>query len=422
MPKVGNHTSLRYKSLLFLLSPVILSYIIYRSIKDGGWRYFCQRLGLNYPPSLSDSILIHCASVGEFNAAKPLILNLCERYPEEKIVISTNTPTAAQLVSKLQIKNILHIYLPLDYSVTVKALIKRISPKCILVLETEIWPTLFLLSANNNIPVAIVNGRISNKSLKANSIIKNDFETALQCLSVIFTRSEEDRSKFISVGAEASSTLKVGNLKYALKSHHHNNLPCTTIKRPFILAVSTHDDEELQLAQHINLLRKKNYLLVIAPRYPDRCKQLLRKFEQENIKVVLRSTQEETADNCDIYIVDTLGELDMYFNEAALVFVGGSLIQRGGHNILEPASFGKCVIVGPYTDNFEFETKELLAANGLIQVNDNHNLGVKLVQLLNNDVERAQYGNNAQKFIEQKSAILNEYLKLLQPIIKHTPS
>ncbi len=188
MSKPLNCTSLRYKSLLFLLSPVALGYIVYRSIKDGGWRYFSQRLGFNYIPSASPSILIHCASVGEVNAAKPLILELCNQYPDKNIVISTNTPTGAQLVSKLQHQNISHAYLPLDYSFAVNAFLSCIDPVCVLILETEIWPTLFFLTAKKNIPIAIINGRLTNKSIRASNLIKNDYQSSLKNLTLLLTR------------------------------------------------------------------------------------------------------------------------------------------------------------------------------------------------------------------------------------------
>lgn len=419
MSKPSNRTSLRYKSLLFLLSPLALGYIVYRSIKDGGWRYFSQRLGFNYIPSASRSILIHCASVGEVNAAKPLISELWKQFPDKNIVISTNTPTAAQLVSNLQNQNISHAYLPLDYSFAVNAFLGCIDPICILILETEIWPTLFFLAAEKNIPIAIINGRLTNKSIRASSLIRNDFQSSLKNLTLLLTRSNDDRSKYIKIGADEKSTHTVGNLKYAIKPYLNANLPCTTIKRPFLLAVSTHDDEEIQLAQHLDILKQKNYLLVIAPRYPDRGKQLLQQLRHESFKVAIRSNRDVITNDTDIYIVDTLGELDMYYNEAALVFVGGSLIQRGGHNILEPASFGKCVMVGPYTDNFALETKELLEVNGVIQITDNNDLRRKLAHLLNNDSERSQYGMNAQHFIEQKTVVLMDYLKHLQPLLNH---
>ena len=395
-----------------------MGYIIYRSIKDGGWRYFSQRLGFNYMASSLRPILIHCASVGEFNAAKPLILELCNQYVDIRIVISTNTPTAAQIVSKLQHQNILHVYLPLDYSIIVNAFLNRIDPICVFILETEIWPTLFSLTAKRNIPIAIINGRLSDRSLQTSSFIKNDYQRSLQNLTMLLARSNDDRSKFIQIGADENSTHTVGNLKYAISSCPNSNLSLAAIKRPFLLAVSTHDDEEIQLAQHIKLLKRHHYLLVIAPRYPDRGKKLSRQLQQQNLNIALRSNQDTITDSTEIYIVDTLGELDMYFNEAALVFVGGSLVQRGGHNILEPASFGKCVVVGPYTDNFSLETKELLEENGVIQITDNYDLGIKLVDLLNDDQGRAQFGVNAQQFIEQKKKVLDDYLKYLQPLIK----
>ena len=144
--------------------------------------------------------MIHCASVGEFNAAKPLIQKLCEEQPEKIIVLSTNTPTAAKLVLKLQHRNISHVYLPLDYAIFVNTFLKRIDPKYILILETEIWPNLFLLAARKNIPIAIVNGRLTDKSTKASNLIKQDYDAALKKLSIILCRSNEDRSKFISLG------------------------------------------------------------------------------------------------------------------------------------------------------------------------------------------------------------------------------
>ena len=406
-----------YKLLLLLLSLPGLGYIIYRSLKDGGWRYFSQRLGFNYTPSIPASILIHCASVGEVNAAKPLMFALREKFPDKTIVVSTNTPTGAQVVAKLQDRNIFHVYLPLDYFIPVNHFLNSVDPNCILILETEIWPTLFFTAANKGIPISIINGRLSNKSLHANHVIKNEWQSALKNLTLLLTRSSEDRARFISCGANEKTTHAVGNLKYAGQAMVNEGLPCTPINRPFLLAVSTHADEELQLAAHTGLLEKENYLLVIAPRYPGRGKKLLPQLRHVGHNVALRSNQDPITGDTNIYIVDTLGELDMFYNEAALVFVGGSLIKRGGHNILEPANFGKCVMVGPHTDNFALEVQELLAANGIIQITDNAELGSKLAYLLKNDHERMRYGLNARQFIEQKATVIMEYVERLQPLV-----
>lgn len=396
-----------------------MAYVAYRSFKDGGWQYFKQRFGFGYVEFSSRPIHFHCASVGEFITAKPLIQTIQTKYPDKNIVVTTNTPTAASLVNKIDHKNITHHYLPIDLAFSVKRFLNKIHPQCTLILETEIWPTYYSSAANKLIPIIIINARLSSKTSETNQFIKNEYARALKNVSLILARSKEDYEKYIELGATAKKLHTVGNLKYAITETANKELACTTIKRPFFLAASTHEDEETQIAQHVELLKRKNYLLIFAPRYPDRCKQLAQQFQNNGMKVAVRSQRDEIVDTTDIYIVDTLGELNMFFNEAALVFIGGSLIARGGHNILEPASFGKCIIVGPHTDNFALETKELLQADALIQVSDNHQLGTKLISLLKDDLQREHYGKNAMHFIEKQSSVLHAYLEHLQPILEN---
>ncbi|MCY4420065.1 MAG: hypothetical protein OXC42_02255 [Gammaproteobacteria bacterium] len=419
MPKPIHRTTLRYRALVILLSPIAFGYTVYRAVKDGGRRYFLQRFGIDYPRITLPSLLIHCASVGEFHAAKPLIFKLRDLYPDHHLVISTNTPTAAVLVSKLEDKKISHVYMSLDYSFAVSQLLAHVRPVCVLVLETEIWPTLFFQAAKNDITIAIINGRLSDKTLRANRFLKNEQQFSLQNLDLILARSEEDRLKFLRLGAEHQTTHVGGNLKYA-STRIDKPLQQTATKYPFVLAISTHEDEELQLAQHLPLLREKKHLLVIAPRYPERSQALCRQLQQQNWTVSLHSQANGTTSQTDVYIVDTFGELDGFLSEAALVFVGGSLISRGGHNLLEPAGFGKCTVIGPHTENFALETKELQEADGVIQVDDNQDLGLELARLLNNTDVRDQYGKNAQQFVRQKASVLDSYIEHLRPILQPT--
>ncbi len=412
-------TSTRYKLFLLILSPLALAHIVYRSFKDGGLRYFKQRLGFGYTKfQPSSCIHFHCASVGEFITAKPLINALHAAFPTKQIVISTNTPTSASLVSKMENKEIIHHYFPIDLAFCVKRFLKNVQPIACFILETEIWPTFYSFAAKKFIPISIINARLSNKTLHANNFIKNEYANALKNVSQVLARSKQDHTNYVNLGASPKVIQTLGNLKYSINNTNNKSLACTTIKRPFFFAASTHEDEESQLSEHIELLRRKNYLLVIAPRYPNRCKSLAQQFRSKNLQVALRSQHDEINDTTDIYIVDTLGELDLFYNEAALVFVGGSLIERGGHNILEPANFGKCIIVGPHTENFELETKELLQADAIIQIKDNHALGLQLVWLLKNDLQREEYGENAIRFVEQQSGILGTYINSIQPIIQ----
>lgn len=417
MSKPLHRTTLRYRVLILLLGPVAITYTAYRAVKDGGWRYFLQRFGFSYPPVQAPSILIHCASVGEFNAAKPLIFRLRELYPGYRLVISTNTPTAAKLVSEQADERITHVYMPLDYRFAVNRLLMRVRPISVLVLETEIWPTLFYQTAKKGIDIAIVNGRLSDKTLRASRFFKNEQQASLRNLSLILARSEEDHLRFLGLGAEPRTTHVAGNLKYA--AARTGKATCrTAFKFPFLLAVSTHEDEELQLAQHLPLLREKNHLLVIAPRYPERSQALCHQLQRENWTVTLHSQGDGVTEQTDIYIIDALGQLDGFFSEASLVFVGGSLISRGGHNLLEPAGFGRCTVVGPHTDNFTLETKELKEARALVQVSDNRELGLQLSHLLDKAKVRDQYGENAQQFVQRKAGVLDSYLGHLQPILQ----
>ena len=417
MSKPLHRTTLRYRALILLLSPVAIIYTVYRAVKDGGWRYLLQRFGFDYPPVQAPSVLIHCASVGEFNAAKPLILRLHDQYPDYHLVISTNTPTAAKLVSEQADERITHVYMPLDYPFSVNRLLAHVCPISVLILETEIWPTLFFQTAKKGIDIAIINGRLSDKTLRAGRFLKNEQQASLKNLSQILTRSEDDHLKFLSLGAEPNTTHVAGNLKYAAARTGQSSSR-TAFKYPFFLAVSTHEDEELQLTQHLPLLREKNHRLVIAPRYPERSQALRHQLQQENWTVTLHSQRDGTEERTDIYIVDALGQLDGFFSEATLVFVGGSLISRGGHNLLEPAGFGKCTVVGPHTDNFALETKELKEAEALVQVSDNRELGLQLAHLLDNAKARNQYGENAQQFVQRNACVLDGYIRRLQPMLQ----
>lgn len=411
-------TSTRYKFSLLLLSPIALAYVVYRSFKDGGWKYFKQRLGFDYQNFPSQPIHVHCASVGELITAKPLILAINVNYPDKPIVITTNTPTAASLARKIKQSTISHHYFPIDLTFSVKRFLKIVQPACSLILETEIWPTYYSQATKQNIPIAIINARLTSKSTKTNTFLKNEISHTLKNVYLLLARSEDDCQRYKNLCPDLRSAHIVGNLKYAASDTNNKQLACTTIKRPFLLAASTHENEEMQLVDHIELLKRKNYLLILAPRYPDRCKQLSQQLNAMGLEVSVRSKHEEITNTTDVYLADTLGELNMFYNECALVFVGGSLISRGGHNILEPASFGKCIIVGPHTDNFALETKELLQANALIQVDNNHDLGLALIKLLKDDTQREQFGKNAEKFMNSRSGILDAYIKHLDPLIK----
>ena len=215
-----------------------MAYVTYRAFKDGGIQYFLQRLGFGYKKLESGPIHFHCASVGEYITAKPLIFAFLAVNPKYKIVISTNTPTAASLIAKDTDKNLIHCYFPVDFSFSVRRFLKYIQPRASFILETEIWPTYYSLAKLYEIPISIINARLSEKTLQANHLMKKEYSHALSSVVKILARSTEDREKYISLGANPQATETIGNLKYSTYNHEHNLLACTTIKRPFFLAAS----------------------------------------------------------------------------------------------------------------------------------------------------------------------------------------
>ncbi|MEM7401928.1 MAG: glycosyltransferase N-terminal domain-containing protein, partial [Pseudomonadota bacterium] len=193
-------TSTRYKLSLLAISPLAFAHVIYRTLNDGGMRYFKQRLGFGYKHFKNKPIHFHCASVGEFITAKPLILSIQSSHPDKKILITSNTPTAANLVDKLNHQHIYHHYLPLDFTILVNKFLKRTKPLCCFILETEIWPTFYSQAKKNNIDITIINARLSEKTLGASNFIRNEYARALKNVFQILTRTKDDHKNLLELG------------------------------------------------------------------------------------------------------------------------------------------------------------------------------------------------------------------------------
>jgi len=342
----------RYRLLLRMLSPLIVLHAAWRSTRDGGRRYWQERLGLyaRTTAQTSGGQWIHAASVGEVMTVMPLI-NVLAKKSSERILVTTNTPTGAQVLASNTRDNIEHKYLPIDFPGAVQRFLNREKPDSGWIVETEIWPWLYACCQQRTIPLTIINARLSPSTLKhANSWLAPVYRQALNHITVL-ARSEADARGFIQLGAQAQRVCTVGNLKYAQQPV---DTPSKRIfDRHYCVAASTHDDEELQLASAWLDITSEQ-LLVIVPRHPERGPALQNSLEKlvSQSTVALRSRGQSPSSRDVLYIADTLGELNDWYSHAAAVFVGGSLVQRGGHNLLEPARFGKAIAVGPHTSNF----------------------------------------------------------------------
>jgi 3-deoxy-D-manno-octulosonic-acid transferase len=410
---------LGYRLLLALSAPLLLGYTLLRARRDGGKRYLLQRLGFAFP-QLDRPIWLHCASVGEVIAALPLIDALRERQPNTPLLVTTNTPTGADVLLKKRGEQVTHAYLPLDFRFAVARFFRRCQPRSSLILETELWPNLYRAAAARGTPVRLVNARLSQKTLGANALLKAAYRSCLANAAQVLARGKADADGFRQLGASAEKVQVIGNIKFAATGGSTAEMP-RLIERRYWLAASTHDDEELQLARMWQELAPRDELLVIAPRHPERRDAILRQLEPLGLRVTVRSRDETIAADTQLYLADTLGELGKFIAHAELVFMGGSLIERGGQNLLEPARAGKAILCGPDMSNFAAELALFREADAVVQLAANEELAETVAGLLDSAARRQQLGDNAAAVMLREQNVIDRYLEQLADALSEAP-
>ena len=398
-----------YRLLLIFFFPIIFIYTVKIAIRYRSLKYFMQRYGFAYPVVGDATIWVHCASVGEVNTAMPLIKLFLEHNPDQQFVVSTATPTGAKMVVNSKLNNVIHCYLPVDLYLCVRRFLRKVKPALAFIMETELWPELYHQCHKLDIPITIINGRLSRRTLNANNWLKKQYKSALGRVDHVLARSETDRQGFLVLGCDAQKIEVLGNLKFANSADL--NVPDVSdfTRRHYILAASTHDNEEIQLAELWKDIDVAGRLLVIVPRHPERGKKIADELQASGLDVVLRSDQQPVTENTQIYIADTLGELTGFMANAEIVFMGGSLVKHGGQNILEPARLSRPIIVGPYFYNFQQEVDQFLDNQACIQVEDINQLATSITDLLNNKDLRDTLSSRAAQLMEQQHDIAEQY-------------
>lgn len=404
----------RYRCLIALASPLIITYTLWRANKDGGKRYLSQRLGFyskdQQQAANSAEIWIHAASVGELVTVLPLIKRI--KVP---LLVTTTTPTGAAALERENLHHVTHEYLPIDFSYACQGFLTHKKLQKGWIVETEIWPCLFSAARNHQISLSIINARLTDKTSRlSHGVLSTAFIKALRGVTVM-ARSADDAKRYIELGSQPEITTPVGNLKYA----HSNTSKIETqalIQDVYFLAASTHEDEEIQIAREWNRRYKKEIgeaILVIAPRHPERGERIARQLAESNIPASRRSLGEPLSGKTSIYIADTMGELQCWYTHAKACFVGGSLIRRGGHNMLEPARVGCPIISGPHTFNFQDIVANLLAHESM-SVAQNATQVLDFFAAVHNDRKTYQYvAERARQRAILSEGILDEYLARL---------
>lgn len=403
-----------YRALGALLAPLFAGHAVARALRDGGRVYLHQRFGRIEPVPGPEPVWLHCASVGEVVTALPLLQAL-QDAGIGPLVLSTNTPTGHATARLRAGDDIRVMYLPIDRPRPLRRFLDRLRPRAALILETELWPWLYSELGRRDVPVVLVNARLSARTLDAPRWWRAMAAHCLQQVTTILARSDDDAAGFRQLSAPPERVQVIGNLKLAAAGSE----PPAPIElpRPFVLAASTHDDEERQLAAAWRDGGSPEHLLVIAPRHPGRGGAIARELAADGHHVARRSRSEPITPGTGVYLADTLGELTGLMRTAALVIMGGSLIRHGGQNVLEPARAERAIVTGPHMDNFRAETRELLAAGALRQGKDAAAVVAIALELLADDRARTEMGQRGREVLEAGTDMAERYATALVPLL-----
>lgn len=425
-------------SILVLAVAVIASpWFVYQALRYkkyvGSFRQRMGYLPVSFNMDADESIWIHAVSVGEVLTARPLISDLKRRYPNLRMFLSTTT-MAGQQLARRSVQDVDAVfYFPFDLGFVVRRTLNLVRPKLFIMMETEIWPNLLRACRRTGVKTLMVNGRISSRSYPRYRMARGFFRQVLGNVDQFCMQSDESARRIIDIGADPARVSVTGSLKF--ESLEVPNVAAgrgagrvlrffrVPDSRPVLLAASTLKGEESAVLSAFAAVRRTHpsAMLIIAPRKPERFGEAESLARAEGLRVVRRS--ELTVDGepqADVVILDTIGELAHLFHVATAVFVGGSIVDHGGHNILEPAVHGKPIVFGPYMSNFAEIAATFLAARAAIQVADAAELSAVWVRLVGDAQERARLGAAARAIVESnrgaKPRTLAAVAALLPPV------
>ncbi len=429
---------LAYSLLLTLGLLVLIPHFLFQALAHGkyidGLR---QRFGFVPPLNGKPVIWLHCVSVGETQAARPLVQRLKQQFPHHSLVVSTITRTGQNLagdVFKTQADRV--FYFPFDWRWSVRRALKAIKPESVLIMETELWPNFLRECKARQIPVALVNGRISRQSFRRYKLITPFLRRVLSSLSIAVMQSEMDADRLGLLGMPKDRLVTAGNLKFdAVLAAGLNSTTEEIATRfgfntgePLILAASTHAPEEQITLETIKHLRKTQPVrLMIAPRHPERFKEVANLIQQSGLSWTRRTNPPEANDtNATVILLDTIGELPATYELAEIVFVGGSIADKGGHNVLEPAAAGVAVVTGAHTHNFHAIVTLMQEAGAIVQFPPLDRaaaideIAQVVARLLANPEERAELRRRAKQLVTDNQGAADRTMKLISPLLSIT--
>ncbi len=414
-----------YNVLIYLAAPIALLMNLWRGLRDSSYR---ERLGerFGFGEKLEGKVIwIHAVSVGEVQAAEPLVRQLLERHPGHRLVLTTVTPTGAARARQLFHDRIVLRYVPYDLPGSVKRFFDRVQPKLAMILETELWPNLYAECGRRGVPLVLASARLSPRSVGRYRRLVPLFRQTLSNGIVIGAQSEADAERFRSIGAAPERTHVTGNIKFDFQPPpdveargarwRGQNAP----GRMIWVAGSTHEGEEaIALDAHRQVLERfPDALLVLVPRHPQRFDAVRELLEKRAESCAWRSSGTVIAPSTAVMLGDTMGELMMFYAAADVALVAGSLVPIGGHNLLEPASLGRPVLTGPHNYNSEEIAQLLLDAGAARKVADTGELAACVVGLFGDSDRRAAMGAAGKAVLDANRGALDRLLALVEPLV-----
>lgn len=420
-----------YTLLLYLVTPLVFLKLLWRSRRAPAYRRrWGERLGFVAPlPRDKPVIWVHAVSVGETIASAPLVKALIQAYPNHRCLVTTMTPTGSQQVRAIHGETVVHVYAPYDLPCVLQRFFKRAQPALAIIVETELWPNTLAGCYRRNIPVVVANARLSERSANGYRRLGGLTRTLMGRLSVVACQNNEDGQRFIALGLPADRLVVTGSVKFDITLSQKLRDQARQIRQQWVqslgqgtrvlLAASTHEGEEPMVLQAFASLRVDypDLLLVLVPRHPERVEAVQRLACQKGLAVARHSQGTRLLPGTAVVLVDTMGELLKLYGSADMAFVGGSLVARGGHNVLEPAAWGLPVLSGPHVFNFKAICQSLEEAGGLVRVDNSEQLAAGVRRLLDDPQALAQAGQHSRSFIARNRGAQERLLAVIARVI-----
>lgn len=426
-----------YSLLLVVGFLILLPRFLYDAFRHGKYvAGFRERLGSLSPVTSQPLIWIHCVSVGETQAARPLVLALKKQLPNRRIAISTTTLTGQNLAREIFKNDAEKIfYFPFDWRWTVRRTLRTLRPEAVLIMETELWPGFLRECEQQEIPVVILNGRLSERSFRRYRLFRGFMSRVLRGVSLAIMQTEADAARLQLFGMAADKVQVSGSLKFDAGTLPLNDALTAELRArfkftnepPLILAASTHAPEERIIIEAFKRLiawAVPTARLMIAPRHPERFGEVAAILEASGLSWARRSAPEQTSDRtATVVLLDTIGELQSVYSLATVVFVGGSIAKTGGHNILEPAAVGACILTGAHTYNFREIVEAFVRKDAIVQLSAMPDsataleLEKSLAAFLTDRDKRKQLGQRARQLVNQNRGATERTMELLKKLL-----